>query len=68
MYKVKVENGCRCFLKSGIPEVQDFSTQADAKEEAEALMRIMKSNFCQKHEFSLMEQISGYTIYIKERS
>ncbi len=68
MYKVKVENVCRCFLKSGFGEIQEFDSKEKAKEEAEYMIGIMRSNFCQKHEFVLNEQFGDYTIFIKPRS
>ncbi len=68
MYKVKVENACRCFLKSGFAQTADFDTQEEAKKEAEYMIGIMRSNFCQKHEFALNEQFGDFTIFIKPRS
>ena len=68
MYKVKVENTCSCFLKSGMVESQEFENKDDAKSEAEYMINIMRSNFCQKHEFALNEQFGDYTIFIKPRT
>ncbi|MEA2100692.1 MAG: hypothetical protein U9P72_11255 [Campylobacterota bacterium] len=67
MYKVKVENSCRCFVKSGLAESSEFDSQAEAKKEAEAMISTMNSSFCQKHEFALVEQFGDYTIFIKPR-
>ncbi|MCK4737636.1 MAG: hypothetical protein KAT10_03680 [Sulfurimonas sp.] len=67
MYKVKVENTCRCFLKSGMAESIEFNTKEEAKKEAEYMIGVMNSTFCQKHEFSLNEQFGDYTIFIKPR-
>jgi len=68
MYRVEVKNPCSCFIKNGFVEKSEFETEAEAKDEAEYLMKIMQSNFCQKHEFSLSEQFGSYTIYIKPRN
>lgn len=67
MYIVEVKNPCGCFIKNGFVEKSSFNTQEEAKEEAEYLMRIMASNFCQKHQFSMHEQLGNYTIFIKPR-
>lgn len=67
-YKVKVQNVCRCFLKSGFGEESEFSTKDEARKEAEYMLEIMKSNFCQKHEFVLNEKFGDYTIFIKPRN
>lgn len=68
MYKVKVENSCRCFLKSGLSETLEFDTQEEAKKEAQYMIGVMQSTFCQKHEFALHEQFGDFTIFIKPRS
>ena len=67
MYRVKVENSCRCFLRSGLCENSEFSSQEEAKSEAESMIAKMNSSFCQKHEFALVEQFGDYTIFIKPR-
>lgn len=63
MYKVEVKNPCSCFIKNGFIERSEFDTKEAAKEEAEYLMKIMTSNFCQKHQFSLSEQFGNFTIF-----
>ena len=68
MYKVKVQNACRCFFKSGFGEESEFTTKDEAKKEAEYMIGIMQSNFCKKHEFALSEQFGDYTIFIKPRT
>jgi len=67
-YKVNVQNACRCFLKSGMSESIEFDTKDEAKKEAEYMIGIMNSTFCQKHTFMLNEQFGDFTIFIKERS
>ena len=67
MHKIKVQNACRCFLRSGFSETLEFSTQAEAKKEAQSMIETMQSNFCKKHEFELNEQFGDYTIFIKPR-
>jgi len=67
-YKVKVQNVCSCFLKSGFGEQSSFDTKEEAKKEAEYMIGIMQSNFCKKHEFSLSEKFGDYTIFIKPRT
>jgi len=68
MYKVQVQNPCSCFVKNGFVENQEFATKEEAKAEVDYLMKIMASNFCQKHQFSMSEQFGDFTIYIKPRS
>ena len=68
MYKVKVMNTCSCFLKSGLPEVSEFTTENEAKQEAEEMTQRMNTRFCHKHEFALSEKFGDYTISMKMRS
>jgi hypothetical protein len=67
MYKVKVENVCSCFLKSGMAENLDFDTEEKAQEKAQKMIKNMQENFCKRHEFSINEQFGDFTIYIKDR-
>ena len=67
MHKIKVQNACRCFLRSGFSEILEFSTQEEAQKEVQNMIEIMRSNFCQKHEFEMSEQFGDYTIFIKPR-
>jgi len=68
MYKVTIQNSCRCVLKSGMPENLEFATQEEAKQEAESMIKTMQSTFCQKHEFVINEQFGDFNIFIKPRS
>jgi len=67
MHKITVQNSCRCFLKSGMAEVQEFDKLEDAKKEAEHMIGVMRTSFCAKHEFDLKEQFGDFTIFIKPR-
>ena len=67
MYKVKVQNACKCFFKSGFAEVSEFDSKDDAKNEAEVMIKHMQDKFCKKHEFAINEQFGDYTIFIKPR-
>ena len=66
-YKVKVQNICRCFLKSAMADIQEFETKDEAQKEAEYMIGIMRNTFCGKHEFDLKEQFGDFTIFIKPR-
>ena len=66
-YKVEVKNPCRCFLRDGMAETQEFENEEEAAREAEQMLQHMKDNFCKKHEFDLHKDFTTYTIYIKPR-
>ncbi len=63
MFKVTVEKECGCFRKSGINNNQEFASKDNALIKAMELTKDMNSDFCQKHEFKVVE--SGDTILIK---
>jgi len=65
MYKIKVENACSCFFKSGLFNNLEFEDKEEAKKKAEEMINKMESNFCQKHQFLLSEQLGDFTIFIK---
>lgn len=64
MYTVKIQNACRCVLRSGMIENQTFATAEEAKREAEAMMEQMRRDFCKKHEFRLTQTGPIFTIVI----
>ena len=64
LYKVKVQNACKCFLKTGFPEVSEFDTKEKAKEEAEYIFKVMNTTFCHKHQFKLNEIAGDFVISI----
>ncbi len=67
MYKIKIQNTCRCFIKSGIPKVFECETQEEAQKEAEKITQKMNSSFCHQHEFFLSELFGDFTISMKTR-
>jgi hypothetical protein len=68
MHKIRVENACSCFFKSGLFQMLEFDTKEEAKSKAQEMVNIMKLRFCKKHDFSLNEAFGDYTIFIKSRA
>ncbi|MFA6145318.1 MAG: hypothetical protein WCW84_07500 [Sulfurimonas sp.] len=66
-YKVEVKNPCRCFMRDGEIEQQQFATHSDAEQEAERLLAQMEKNYCKKHQFILTQLAGNYTITIAPR-
>ena len=64
MYKVVVENECNCFIKSGLESEQSFSSEFEAKMEAEDMLESMNKNFCKKHKFRLEKSYDGKSFKI----
>lgn len=67
-YHVEVKNPCRCFMRDGGIEHQNFATTQEAKEEAEALLHRMEKNYCKAHRFVLSTMGGNYTITIQPRA
>ncbi len=63
MYKVQVEKECGCFKRSDFSNDISFESKDDALLQAIEMSKEMNEEFCQKHEFDVVE--NGNTIMIK---
>lgn len=63
MYNVKIEKECGCFKRSGMEGVKTFDNKDDALIEAQEWASEMNETFCQKHNFSIVED--GNDLIIK---
>lgn len=66
-YFLEVKNPCRCFIKEGGVEFQEFDSSKECEEEAEALLEHMEKTYCKKHQFRLAKGFAGCTIHITPR-
>jgi hypothetical protein len=55
MITVKMEKQCGCFKRSDFKEEQTFESKEEALKEALAMCEDMNETFCQKHNFSVVE-------------
>jgi len=55
MITLKMEKQCGCFKKSDFKEEQTFATKEEALKEALAMCEDMNETFCQKHNFTVVE-------------
>lgn len=63
MFNVKMEKECGCFKRSGMESVKTFDNKDDAMIEAAQWVEEMNETFCQKHNFSIIEE--GNDLIIK---
>jgi hypothetical protein len=63
MITVKMEKQCGCFKKSDFKEEQTFASKEEALKEALAMCEDMNETFCQKHNFTVVE--NGDELMIK---
>jgi hypothetical protein len=63
MITVKMEKQCGCFKRSDFQDEQTFESKEEALKEALAMCEDMNETFCQKHNFSVVEE--GDTMLIK---
>ncbi len=55
MITLKMEKQCGCFKKSDFKDEQTFETKEEALKEAVAMCEDMNETFCQKHNFTVIE-------------
>ena len=67
MFKVTVEKECGCFRKSGIQNNQEFASKDNALIQAMELAKDMNNDFCQKHEFNVVEDGNNILVKVDER-
>ena len=58
-----MEKQCGCFKRSDFQDEQTFESKEEALKEALAMCEDMNETFCQKHNFSVVEE--GDTMMIK---
>ncbi|MBV5320269.1 MAG: hypothetical protein JZU62_01165 [Sulfuricurvum sp.] len=63
MFNVKMEKECGCFKRSGMESVKTFGNKDDAMVEAKEWVEEMNETFCQKHNFTIVEE--GNDLIIK---
>ncbi len=68
MFTVTVEKECGCFRKSGIENNKKFESKDDALIAAMNMAKEMNLEFCQKHEFDVVESDAGLSIKVDERA
>jgi hypothetical protein len=63
MFNVKMEKECGCFKRSGMESIKTFENKDDALIEAKEWAEEMNETFCQKHNFTIIEE--GNDLIIK---
>ena len=67
MFTVTVEKECGCFRKSGLENHKKYESRDDALINAINSAKEMNQEFCQKHEFIVVESGSSIVIKVDER-
>ncbi|MDD5716618.1 MAG: hypothetical protein PHW64_02350 [Sulfuricurvum sp.] len=65
MFTVKVEKECGCFKRSGMENSKNFENKDDALLEAKEWAEEMNETFCQKHNFSIVEEGNDFIIKVE---
>jgi predicted nucleotidyltransferase len=63
MTEIKITKMCGCVKKAKMSEVQEFQSKEEALKKANEMVVIMNQDFCQRHNFKVIEE--GETILIK---
>jgi len=67
MFTINVSNECGCFKKSDFENNAEFIDKDEALIEAQKMTSYMNDEFCQKHNFTLVEDGSKFSIQVAER-
>lgn len=65
MFTVKMEKECGCFKRSGMESVKTFDNKDDAMMEAKEWAEEMNETFCQKHNFTIVEEGSELILKVQ---
>ena len=68
MYKIEMEKECGCFKKSDYSNPMSFDSKDDMLSQAMLMESHMNREFCQKHEFKVIEDGENITIKVSERA
>lgn len=62
MYKIVVQDKCKCFIKSNLEGCLEFLVKDDAMLKAIDMKNIMNKSFCKKHSFEIQEMFNNLVI------
>jgi hypothetical protein len=62
MFQVSVPQQCGCFRRSGKEASASFENKDDALMHAQEMAQEMNSEFCKKHNFSVLEEGKDFII------
>ena len=62
MYKILIQDKCKCFLNSNLNGSFEFSSKDDALFKAIEIKNIMNKTFCKKHNFQIQEIFNNLVI------
>ena len=65
MHKIIVEDICGCFKRSDLENNLAINSKDDALSKAIQMKNHMNQEFCQKHEFQLVENSNNFVISIR---
>lgn len=68
MFKVSVSKECGCFKKSDFENNAEFVNKDEALIEATKMTKHMNEEFCQKHNFTLVEDGSQFSIVVADNA
>ena len=66
MAKVTISKMCSCVKKEEMPQVQEFSSTDEALKVANEMVEKMNNEFCNKHNFSIVQNGEEITIQVVE--
>ncbi len=67
MYKVTVPQQCGCFRRSGKDALSSFTSKDEALVHATQMARVMNDEFCDKHNFNVVEDKNDFVILMNAK-
>ncbi len=67
MYKVTVPQQCGCFRRSGKDALSSFASKDEALVHATQMARVMNDEFCDKHNFNVVEDKNDFVILMNAK-
>lgn len=64
MFTINVDKECGCFKRSNLENNMSFDNKDDALIHAKELENQMNEKFCQKHQFTAVEEGNGFKIMV----
>lgn len=62
MYKIVIQDRCKCFLDSSLENNIQIESKDEALEKATKIMNTMNETFCKKHSFEIQEMFNNFII------
>ena len=68
MFKISLDKECGCFKKSDFQNNKSYDNSDEALIKAQSMVNIMNNDFCGKHNFTISENGTTFSISMNSNS